>query len=171
MTWNNDEWKGCKRISDLLSEELQRPWQERAKWGPYDQKFTLVDLREAKKNRHHRTCFQRMCPKSNGPAASMRRRSTPLIMMRSNTTSVTSELITEGLVVSKLSRPQVFVSGDHLERIYGYQINLAYSKTVEFNICTRTTPVALPRIKDIPSWSAICTHRWWGMRRPPPIHS
>jgi len=40
-----------------------------------------------------------------------------MIIMRSNTTSVASVLITAGLFVSKLSRVQVVASGDHAERI------------------------------------------------------
>jgi hypothetical protein len=44
-----------------------------------------------------------------------------MIIMRSNTTSVASVLITAGLFVSKLSRVQVVASGDHAERIYGCQ--------------------------------------------------
>jgi hypothetical protein len=39
-----------------------------------------------------------------------------------------SELITAGLVISKLSKAQEFASGDHVERIYGCQISLAGPK-------------------------------------------
>lgn len=74
-----------------------------------------------------------MCPKSNAPTALKRRRSTPLSMMRSNKTSVTSELITAGLVLSKLSRAQVFASCDHVERICGCQIKPSRSEIVDIN--------------------------------------
>jgi hypothetical protein len=55
-------------------------------------------------------------------------------MMRSNTTSVTSEAMILGLVVSRLSRTQVFASGDHAERSYGYQVSLADSNQSKLKI-------------------------------------
>jgi hypothetical protein len=61
-----------------------------------------------------------------------------------------SELITAGLVISKLSKAQEFASGDHVERIYGCQISLAaWSETVDNNIFTRTAPVVSPGLKEI----------------------
>lgn len=64
----------------------------------------------------------------------MRARSKPTSMMTSNKTSVTSEAMILGLVVSKLGRTQVFASGDHSERIYGCQVSLAGSNQSKLKI-------------------------------------
>jgi hypothetical protein len=66
-------------------------------------------------------------------------RSKPMSMMKSKAMSVVSEPITVGLVVSKLSRAQVFSSGDHVERSYVCQVSLAGSKQQQLEF-TRTTP-------------------------------
>lgn len=99
---------------------------------PLRSKIHISRFRSSEKEPPH-TCFQRMCPKSNAPTALKRRRSTPLSMMRSNKTSVISELITAGLVLCKLSRAQVFASGDHVERICGCQIKPSRSEIVDIN--------------------------------------
>lgn len=49
-------------------------------------------------------------------------------MMRSNKTSEKSEARIVGLVLSKLSRAQVFAWGDHVERSYGFQVKQAGPK-------------------------------------------
>jgi hypothetical protein len=74
---------------------------------------------------HHRTCFQRKLPKTKAPPLSRRRRSKPISMMRSNPMSETNETIIVGLVLSKLTRMQVFDSVDHVARSYGCQVSQA----------------------------------------------
>jgi hypothetical protein len=88
---------------------------------------------------HQRTCFQRMCAKPKTLPALRRMRSKPMSMMKSNATSVVSEPITVGLVVSKLRRAQVFSSGDHVDRSYVCQVSQAGSKQLKSEF-TRTTP-------------------------------
>lgn len=60
-----------------------------------------------------------------------------------------SELKTAGLVLSKLSRAQVFASGDHTARIYGYQISPSRFKIVDINLFTRTAPVVSPGLQKL----------------------
>ena len=76
-------------------------------------------------NCHHHTCFQRKRPKTKAPPVLRRRRSKPASMMRSNPMSETNETIIVDIVLSKLTRTQVFASGDHAERSYGCQISRA----------------------------------------------
>ena len=45
-------------------------------------------------------------------------------MVTSKTMSVMSTPIIAGLALATLRRVQVFASGDHVERSYGYQVNL-----------------------------------------------
>jgi hypothetical protein len=94
----------------------------------------------ASKNYHHRTWFQRMRPTPNAPPSPIRRRSKPMSMMRSNTTSVTSELIILGLLVSALSRTHAPFSSDHVERSY-VSIKPSRSKIVDIEKFTRTLPM------------------------------
>jgi hypothetical protein len=98
-----------------------------------------------KENVYHRTCFQRMPPKPEVPPARTRMRSKPMSMIRSNTTSETREKTTLSLVLSKLSRAQVFASGDHAERIYRMAGKPSGSKTVKIKTFTSMTPVMSPR--------------------------
>ena len=51
--------------------------------------------------------------------------------MRSNKTSTMSEPKTLMLVDSKLSKTQVFATGDQTERSYGFQISIVDSKKVD----------------------------------------
>ena len=51
-------------------------------------------------------------------------RSKPISMVTSKTMSVMSTPIIAGLALATLSRVQVFASGDHVERSYGYQVSL-----------------------------------------------
>jgi hypothetical protein len=80
------------------------------------------------------TCFHRRRNKPNAPPPFKRRRSRPMSMMRSNTTSVMSELRIVGLVLSKLSTVQVFCSDDHVARTYGCEVSLPGPKQSKSNI-------------------------------------
>ena len=82
----------------------------------------------ASENCHHRTCFQRIRPKLRKLPPSMRMRSKPMSMMRSNKISVMSEAMIAGLVLSKLISAQTVCSCDHLERSYSCQMSLVGSK-------------------------------------------
>lgn len=73
--------------------------------------------------------------------------------MRSNTTSVISELTTLGVVTSALSRTQVLCSDDHVERSYGCQISLANPKQLTLKKFTRALPIISPGLKAIHLYS------------------
>jgi len=85
-------------------------------------------------NYHHRTCFQRTRPKPNAAPDPISRRSKPMSMMRSNTTSATSELMILSFRLFGLSRMQELLSYDHVLRSYGYWISLACPKQSTLNI-------------------------------------
>jgi hypothetical protein len=54
-------------------------------------------------------------------------------MIISNAMSETREQTTVILVVSKLGSAQVFASGDHTERIYGFSGKPSWSKTAKID--------------------------------------
>lgn len=111
--------KGTTEYTDVLLEGSRRLWQSRARWGPYEQRTTSVNLKRHRKNHHHCTCFQRMRSKPNTSLAPKRRRSKPMSMMTSNTTSAISEPIILGFMLAGLSSTQVFCSFDHETRTCG----------------------------------------------------
>ena len=55
-------------------------------------------------------------------------------MVTSKTMSVMSTPIIAGLALATLSRVQVFASGDHVERSYGYQVSLVDFKQSKLKI-------------------------------------
>jgi hypothetical protein len=67
-------------------------------------------------------------------------------MIRSKKMSVESEAKILGFVDSKLSKAQVFASGDQAERIYGFPDEHSTSKTVDTEKLTRTTPETSPEL-------------------------
>ena len=64
-------------------------------------------------------------------------------MTKSNKMSTMSELTTLALVLSKLSKAQVFASGDQTERSYSCQIS---TKIVDVEIFTCVIPVISPNL-------------------------
>lgn len=60
--------------------------------------------------------------------------------------SVESEPKMLALVDSKLSKAQVFASGDQAERIYGFPDEHRRSKTVDTDKLTRMTPETSPEL-------------------------
>ena len=98
--------------------EPRQLWQATARSDPIEIHIVKFGSIATSENCHHRTCFQRMRPKLNVPPPSMRMRSKPMSMMRSNKMSVMSEVTTANLVLSKLNTAQVVCSGDHLEWTY-----------------------------------------------------
>lgn len=71
------------------------------------------------------TCFQRVRPKPNVLPVTRSWLNNPTSMMTSNKMSVVSEPKILYLVISKLSKAQVFSTGDQAERSYSFQMSIA----------------------------------------------
>jgi hypothetical protein len=128
--------KGCKKIArrtaggtsaTVAIKSQKRPLRTES----HISKFEGIAARET---RHSRTCFQRTPAKPKAPPPLKRVRSKPMSMVTSNTTSVTSTPIIEGLVTSMLSSAQVFAACDHVDRTYNYQVNLVGQKQPKLKI-------------------------------------